>query len=138
MNLARAAALPGVVALFSGSDLMEGQVHGGIAQGLGQALFEEARHSSDGQLETVSLMNYPVPEPTEVPAFDVDRTVTTSPINPLGAKGAAESGAVAAPAAVMNADRGRLAPTGGARHDLPATPERVWQALHPAPLEASG
>jgi aerobic carbon-monoxide dehydrogenase large subunit len=118
--------------------VVEGQVHGGIAQGLGQALFEEARYSSDGQLETSSLMSYLVPGLMEMPTLDVDRTVTTSPNNPLGAKGAAESGIIAAAPAVMNAVVDALRPLGVLDVDLPATPERVWRALRQATREAAG
>jgi len=112
--------------------VVEGQAHGGIAQGVGQALFEEARYTSDGQLETASFLNYLIPSAAELPSFEVDRTVTPSPVNPLGAKGAAESGAIAAPPAVMNAVVDALRPFGIHDLEMPATPERVWSALRAA------
>lgn len=107
--------------------IVEGQVHGGIGQGIGQALFEEARYTGDGQLETGSFMTYLIPSATEIPWMELDRTVTVSPLNPLGAKGVAEAGTIAAPPAVMNAIHDALQV---GEVDMPATPERVWRAMH--------
>jgi carbon-monoxide dehydrogenase large subunit len=109
--------------------IVEGQVHGGIVQGIGQALFEEASYTADGQLETASFMNYLIPSATELPALDVDRTVTSSPLNPLGAKGVGEAGAIAAPPAVMNAIHDAIRVD---EIDMPASPERVWRAIRDA------
>jgi aerobic carbon-monoxide dehydrogenase large subunit len=112
--------------------LVEGQVHGGIAQGVGQALLEEVRYAPDGTQETASFIAYLIPSAVELPSFEVDRTVTPSPVNPLGAKGVAESGTIAAPAAVMNAVMDALAPLGVDDVDMPASPERVWSAIRAA------
>jgi carbon-monoxide dehydrogenase large subunit len=112
--------------------VVEGQIQGGIAQGVGQALFEEVRYTPDGQLETASFLNYLVTSAAELPSFETDRTVTPSPVNPLGAKGVAEGGAIAAPAAVMNGVVDALAPLGVDDVDMPATPERVWAAIRAA------
>lgn len=100
--------------------LVEGQVRGGIAQGVRQALFEEVTYTADGQLEATSLLSYLVPSPADLPSFDLDRTVTPTTINPLGAKGVAEAGTIPAPAAIMNAV------------DMPASPYRVWSAIRAA------
>ncbi|HEV8421437.1 MAG TPA: molybdopterin cofactor-binding domain-containing protein, partial [Actinomycetota bacterium] len=109
--------------------LVEGQVRGGIAQGIGQALFEEVTYTPDGQPEATSLMSYLVPSAPDLPAFDLDRTVTPTPINPLGAKGVGEAGTIAAPAAIMNAVVDALAPLGVHDVEMPASPERVWAAI---------
>jgi carbon-monoxide dehydrogenase large subunit len=112
--------------------LVEGQLHGGIAQGIGQALFEEVRFGEAGGQETASFLTYLLPSPPDLPSFEIERTVTPTTINPLGAKGVAEGGAVAAPAAVMNAVVDALANVGVDDVDMPATPERVWAALRRA------
>jgi carbon-monoxide dehydrogenase large subunit len=109
--------------------IVDGQVHGGIAQGIAQALFEEAVYDEDGNLITGSLVNYLVPSAAELPSFELDRTETPSPTNPLGVKGVGETGAIAAPAAVMNAVVDALAPYGVEDVAMPATPERVWRAI---------
>jgi carbon-monoxide dehydrogenase large subunit len=112
--------------------LVEGQVMGGLAQGVGQALFEEVTYTDDGQPEATSLLSYLVPSAPDLPSFTLGRTVTPTEINPLGAKGVAESGAIAAPAAVMNAVVDALAGLGVDDLDLPASPERVWTAIRTA------
>jgi aerobic carbon-monoxide dehydrogenase large subunit len=112
--------------------LVEGQVRGGIAQGVGQALFEEVTYSPDGQPEATSLLSYLVPSAADVPTFELDRTTTPTTVNPLGAKGVAEAGAIAAPAAIMNAVVDALAPLGVDDVDMPASPERVWAAIRAA------
>jgi carbon-monoxide dehydrogenase large subunit len=104
-------------------------VHGGIAQGVAQALFEEAVYDEQGNLVTGSLLNYLVPSAAELPSFEVDRTETPSPTNPLGVKGVGETGAIASPAAVINAVVDALAPYGVEDVPMPATPERVWRAI---------
>ena len=109
--------------------LLEGQIHGGVAQGVGEALFEEVRYTPEGQLETASFLNYLVPSPADLPPIEVARTTTPTVVNPLGAKGIAEAGTIAAPPAVMNAVVDALAPFGVQDVDMPATPERVWAAL---------
>jgi carbon-monoxide dehydrogenase large subunit len=109
--------------------IVEGQVHGGIAQGVAQALFEEAVYDEDGNLVTGSLVNYLVPSAAELPSFEVERTETPSPTNPLGVKGVGETGAIASPAAVLNAVVDALSPWGVEDVPMPATPERVWRAI---------
>ena len=112
--------------------IVDGQVAGGIAQGVAQALFEEAVYDEDGNLLTSSLTSYLVPSAAELPSFELDRTETPSPTNPLGVKGVGETGTIASPAAVMNAVADALAPYGVTDIDMPATPERVWRALEEA------
>jgi aerobic carbon-monoxide dehydrogenase large subunit len=112
--------------------IVDGQIHGGITQGVAQALFEEAVYDEDGALLTSSLTNYLVPSAAELPNYELDRTETPSPTNPLGVKGVGETGAIASPAAVMNAVIDGLAPFGVTDIDMPATPERVWRAIQEA------
>jgi carbon-monoxide dehydrogenase large subunit len=106
--------------------IVEGQVHGGIAQGVGQAMLEHAVYDKDGQLVTGSLMDYCMPRAQDLPTLKVDMTTTKSPSNPLGIKGCGEAGAIAAPAAVMNAITDAI---GTEELAMPATPQAVWQAL---------
>ena len=110
--------------------LAEGQVHGGLAQGVAQILFEAVAYADDGTPRTASLLDYLVPGPTELPSFRTAHTVTPSPNNPLGAKGIGESGTTGAIAAVWNAVVDALAPFGVVHLDAPCTPERVWRAMH--------
>jgi carbon-monoxide dehydrogenase large subunit len=112
--------------------IVDGQVHGGLAQGIAQALYEEAVYDEDGTLVTGSLTSYLVPSAAELPQFELGRTETPSPTNPLGVKGVGETGTIAAPAAVMNAVVDALSPYGVNDIDMPATPERVWRALEEA------
>ncbi|MCT8972868.1 xanthine dehydrogenase family protein molybdopterin-binding subunit [Microbaculum marinisediminis] len=105
--------------------IVEGQVHGGIAQGVGQALLEGTRYDSDGQLLSGSFMDYTMPRADNLPSFTVDTTVTECPSNPLGMKGCGEAGAIAAPAAVVNAVTDAL---GHEDLAMPATPQAVWRA----------
>jgi carbon-monoxide dehydrogenase large subunit len=106
--------------------IVEGQVHGGIAQGVGQALLEGAIYDKDGQLVTGSLMDYCMPRADNLPKLKVDMTVTKAPSNPLGIKGCGEAGAIAAPAAVINAITDAI---GSEELAMPATAQAVWQAL---------
>ncbi len=106
--------------------IVEGQVHGGIAQGVGQALLEGCVYDSDGQLVTGSYMDYCMPRADNLPSFVVDTTKTICPSNPLGMKGCGEAGAIAAPAAVMNALTDAL---GVQDLPMPATPLTVWQTI---------
>jgi aerobic carbon-monoxide dehydrogenase large subunit len=106
--------------------IVEGQVHGGIAQGVGQALLEGAVYNSDGQLVTGSFMDYTMPRAENFPAFSVDMTVTKCPSNPLGIKGCGEAGAIAAPAAVINAITDAI---GSEAVSMPATAQAVWSAI---------
>ena len=108
--------------------IVEGQVHGGIAQGIGQALLEHGVYDREtGQLLTGSYNDYAMPRADDVTDFKVGMTITPCPSNPLGVKGCGEAGAIAAPAAVMNAVTDAL---GIKTFDMPATPEKVWRAIH--------
>ncbi|MGA9950076.1 MAG: xanthine dehydrogenase family protein molybdopterin-binding subunit [Xanthobacteraceae bacterium] len=106
--------------------IVEGQVHGGIAQGVGQALCEGAVYDKDGQLVTGSFMDYCMPRADHLPSLKVDTTMTKCPSNPLGIKGCGEAGAIAAPAAVINAITDAI---GTELLAMPATPQTVWAAL---------
>jgi carbon-monoxide dehydrogenase large subunit len=108
--------------------IVEGQVHGGIAQGIAQALYEEAAYDADGNQLTTTMADYLLPSAMDLPTFVTDRTQTPATTNPLGVKGVGEAGTTAALAAVMNAVNDAL--PAGAAIDMPATPERVWRALH--------
>src|SRR5581483_7999598 len=112
--------------------IVDGHVHGGLAQGVAQALYEEALYDDAGNLLTANMATYLVPSAAELPRFELDRLETPSPTNPLGVKGVGETGAIAAPAAVMNAIADALAADGVTDLDMPATPERVWRALQEA------
>jgi carbon-monoxide dehydrogenase large subunit len=109
--------------------IVDGQVHGGIAQGVAQALWEGAAYDEDGQLLTASLMEYAVPRAEWLPHFEVERTETPTDVNPLGVKGAGETGTIASTPAVVNAVVDALAPLGIKHLDMPLTPERVWRAM---------
>ncbi len=114
--------------------IVEGQVHGGIAQGVGQALFEGALYDSDGQLVTASFMDYRMPRAADLPSFEVGMTVTPCPSNPLGIKGCGSGRAIArGPAAVMNALTDAL---GHENIAMPATPLAVWRAAQASPPPA--
>ncbi|MCP3964578.1 MAG: molybdopterin-dependent oxidoreductase, partial [bacterium] len=110
--------------------IVEGQVHGGLAQGIGQALWENAVYDDNGQLLTGTLLDYAVPRAHNLPSFETDRTVTPCPHNPLGVKGVGEAGSIASPAAVTNAVVDALSPHGVTHLDMPLTPEKVWRAIH--------
>jgi carbon-monoxide dehydrogenase large subunit len=113
--------------------LVKGQIHGGIAQGLGQGLFEIlAYDSGTGQLLSGSFMDYTMPRADDLPFFDVDSHAVPTKVNPLGAKGVGEAGTVGAMPALLNAVNDALAPLGVRHLDMPATPERVWRALRDA------
>lgn len=109
--------------------LKDGQVHGGIAQGIAQALYEEGVYNPDGQLLTGSMVNYGIPTAGELPYYETDETVTPSPVNPLGIKGIGEAGTVASTPCVVNAVMDALKPLGVTHIDMPLIPERVWQAM---------
>ena len=112
--------------------IVDGQLHGGITQGVAQALWEGAEYDDNAQLLTGSLMNYGVPKAHQLPFFELDRTVTPSPVNPMGVKGVGEAGAIASPAAVANAVMDALSPFGIAHLDMPLTAPKVWQAIQSA------
>ena len=109
--------------------IVEGMVHGGVVQGVGQALSEEAVYDESGQLITGSMMDYAIPTAESVPSIITDRTTTPSPTNPLGVKGAGETGTIAASPAVMNAVIDALSPFGVTHMNMPAKPEKVWRAM---------
>jgi carbon-monoxide dehydrogenase large subunit len=112
--------------------IVDGQVHGGIAQGIAQALWEYGVYDENGQLQTSSLMDYAVPKAGFFPRFEVDRTETPSDVNPLGVKGAGETGTIASTPAVVNAVMDALAPLGVRHVDMPLTPERIWRTIKQA------
>ena len=109
--------------------IVEGQIHGGIAQGVGQALYEGAEYDDNGTLLTGSMQDYAVPKAEHIPEMETASTKTPSPVNPLGVKGVGEAGTIAAPQAVVNAVADALEPFGVDHVDMPMTPERVWQAV---------
>jgi carbon-monoxide dehydrogenase large subunit len=107
--------------------IVEGQVHGGLAQGIGQALLEGAVYDKSGQLITASFMDYTMPRADDLPSFKLSHTTTLCPGNPLGIKGCGEAGAIGASAAVINAITDAI---GNNKLEMPATPDRVWHAVH--------
>lgn len=112
--------------------IVAGQVHGGLAQGVAQALFEEVRFDATGNPTTATLADYGMPSAAELPSFELGETVTPSPRNPLGMKGVGESGSVGSTPAIQNAVVDALRPLGVHHVDMPLTPERVWQAIRGA------
>ncbi|MCX7366374.1 MAG: molybdopterin-dependent oxidoreductase, partial [Alphaproteobacteria bacterium] len=118
--------------------IVEGQVHGGIVQGVGQALMEAAVYDKEsGQLTSGSYMDYTMPRADNFPSFKLGYKVTPCPHNPLGVKGCGEAGAIASPAAVMNAIHDALAPIGVGHVEMPATPLNVWQSIQGAHRQAA-
>ncbi len=109
--------------------IIEGQVHGGLAQGIAQALFEEAVYDADGNLTTGTFVDYTLPSAADLPSFTTDRTETPATSNPLGVKGVGEAGTIASTPAVVNAVVDALRPFGVNDIQMPATPERVWRAV---------
>jgi carbon-monoxide dehydrogenase large subunit len=107
--------------------LVEGQIHGGIAQGVGQAMYEQVVYGEDGQLLTATLTDYALPLTTELPSFETDSTVTPSPVNPLGVKGIGEAGTIGSTPAVANAIADALGVTDV---EMPFTSERLWKVIH--------
>jgi aerobic carbon-monoxide dehydrogenase large subunit len=112
--------------------IVEGQVHGGIAQGIAQALYEEAVYDADGNLQTTTLADYLVPSAADLPTFVTDRTQTPSTTNPLGVKGVGEAGTIASTPAVVDAVIDALRPLGVTDVQMPCTAERVWRAINEA------
>jgi carbon-monoxide dehydrogenase large subunit len=109
--------------------IVHGQHHGAVAQGIGQALTERCVYDASGQLLSASLLDYAIPRADDLPSIAVTSRDVPSPTNPLGVKGAGEGGTVGAPGAVVHAILDALAPLGVTRLDMPATPERVWEAI---------
>ncbi|GAC1504699.1 MAG: molybdopterin-dependent oxidoreductase [Candidatus Dormibacteraceae bacterium] len=119
--------------------IVEGQVQGGVAQGIAQALFEEVTYDAEtGQLRTGTLLDYSIPGTGEIPVIEVDRTITPSTTNPLGAKGIGEAGTIAASPAVINAICDALSPLGIKHVDMPATPDRLWKQIQQAHAHSNG
>ena len=112
--------------------LVEGQVHGGLAQGIAQALYEEVLYDEDGNPLTGTLMNYEIPSAAEFPSFETAHTETPTPLNPLGAKGIGESATIGSTPAVQNAVIDAVSHLGVRHIDMPLTPERVWRAIREA------
>jgi len=112
--------------------IVEGQVHGGVIQGIGEALQEICVYDEDGQLLTGTMMDYAVPRASQMPRIDTDHTVTPSPVNPLGVKGVGETGTIASGITIVNAVCDALAPLGITHLDKPLTAARVWDALRQA------
>ncbi len=109
--------------------IVDGQVHGGIAQGLGQALYEDAVYDENGQLLTGEFMDYAIPKSTHMPWLECDRTETPSPVNPLGVKGVGEAGTIGSTPTFVNAVVDALAPFGIKHIDMPLKPEKIWKAI---------
>jgi carbon-monoxide dehydrogenase large subunit len=112
--------------------IVDGMVHGGIAQGVGQALWEHGVYADDGQLLAATMMDYAMPKADQLPSYETDRTVTPSPVNPLGVKGAGETGTIAATPTVANAVLDALEPFGITHLDMPLTPGKIWKAVSAA------
>jgi len=112
--------------------IVDGQIHGGLAQGIGQALWEEVVYDDEGQLITGSLMDYAVPRAEHFPWFETDRTETPSPLNPLGAKGIGELATIGSTPTIVHAVVDALSPFGIRHLDMPLRPQRVWEAIQGA------
>jgi carbon-monoxide dehydrogenase large subunit len=112
--------------------IVDGQVHGGVVHGVGQALWEQVVYDEQGNLLTGTWLDYAMPRAADLPFFQTDRLETPSPVNPLGVKGAGETGTIASTPAVVNAVLDALAPFGVKHIDMPLTPERVWRAVRAA------
>ena len=110
--------------------IVEGQIHGGAAQGIGQALYEGAVYDEAGNLLTGSLMDYALPKASQLPSFETHRTETPTPLNPLGAKGVGEAATIGSTPTVVNAVVDALSHLGVRHLDMPLTPQRIWQVLH--------
>jgi carbon-monoxide dehydrogenase large subunit len=109
--------------------IVNGQIHGGVVQGIGQALWEGAVYDDNGQLTSGTLMDYAIPRAEWLPSLELAGTVTPSPTNPLGVKGVGEAGTIGSAACVVNAVVDALAPHGIRHLDMPLTPEKVWRAI---------
>jgi carbon-monoxide dehydrogenase large subunit len=112
--------------------IVAGQVHGGVVQGIGEALQEITVYDDDGQLLTGTMMDYAVPRASQMPRIETDHTVTPSPVNPLGVKGVGETGTIASGITIVNAVVDALAPLGITHLDKPLTAARVWDAIRQA------
>jgi carbon-monoxide dehydrogenase large subunit len=110
--------------------IVEGQIHGGLAQGIGQAMIEEAVYSEEGQLVTGSFMDYALPRATDFPRFELHATVTPTPVNPLGAKGVGEAGTLGATPSIVSAAVDALSDFGVTHIDMMLRPEKLWRIIH--------
>lgn len=110
--------------------IVEGQIHGGLAQGIGQAMIEEVVYDEDGQLLTGSFMDYAIPRATDFPTFEMDKTVTPTPVNPLGAKGVGEAGTLGSTPCIVNAAVDALSPFGVKHIDMMLRPEKLWRIIN--------
>jgi carbon-monoxide dehydrogenase large subunit len=110
--------------------IVDGQIHGGLAQGISQAMFEDAIFDEDGNLLTSALLDYPIPTAGDLPSFKLDRTVTPTDVNPMGVKGIGEAGTIGSAQTIVNAVVDALAHHGITNIDMPLRPKRVWQAIH--------
>jgi len=109
--------------------LVEGQIHGGLAQGIGQAMIEEAVYADNGQLLTGSFMDYAFPRAIDFPRFELDSTVTPTPVNPLGAKGVGEAGTLGSTPSVVSAAVDALSEFGVKHIDMMLRPEKLWRII---------
>ncbi|PYY08664.1 MAG: carbon monoxide dehydrogenase [Acidobacteria bacterium] len=116
--------------------LVDGQIHGGIAQGMGQAMWEELIYNEEGQIVNGTMMDYALPKAHLLPEFTLDRTVTPTPVNPMGVKGVGEAGTIASTPCVVNAVCDALSVLGVKHIDMPLKPERVWRAMQQAQASA--
>ena len=112
--------------------IVDGQIHGGIAQGIGQAMFEEAIYDESGNVITTSLVDYPLPTAADLPSFRLGRTTTPTDVNPLGVKGIGEAGTIGSAQTIVNAVVDAVSPLGVTHIDMPLRPRRVWQAIQEA------
>ena len=110
--------------------IVEGQIHGGLAQGIGQALIEEVAYDADGQPLTASFMDYALPRASDFPRFELDNTVTPTPVNPLGAKGVGEAGTIGSTPCIVNATVDALSGFGVRHLDMMLRPEKLWRIVH--------
>lgn len=112
--------------------IVDGQIHGGIAQGIGQAMFEEAIYDDAGNVLTTSLVDYPLPTAADLPSFQLARTTTPTDTNPMGVKGIGEAGTIGSAQTIVNAVVDAVSPLGVTHIDMPLRPKRVWQAIQEA------
>jgi carbon-monoxide dehydrogenase large subunit len=112
--------------------IVDGQIHGGIAQGIGQAMFEEAIYDDDGNLLSGSLIDYPIPTASDLPAFELGWTNTPTDVNPMGVKGIGEAGTIGSAQTIVNAVVDAVSPFGVKHIDMPLRPRRVWDAIQKA------
>jgi carbon-monoxide dehydrogenase large subunit len=115
--------------------IVNGQIHGGLTQGIGPALFEDAVYDDSGNMLTGSLLDYPLPAATDVPSFELERTVTPTDVNPMGVKGVGEAGTIGTAHTIVNAVVDALSPLGVRHIDMPLRPKRVWAAIQEAAMQ---